>query len=252
MHYRNLREAKNGEKVVFIDALGCAVIGVLYDATAGNDHCNGRLAPISPTDPCPDLKTCLHLDDVKEALKTVKNVATALLVGLCLLLAAAVCRADPASDAHAALALASAGSTGPSTCACDDPAECSCDGNCGCPNCFAWVRFADGDRTEVMLRSKRTGKQVGEWRFPTQVCDAASCHMVPGEYHRIGKNGHLEGTPSAPPLPPPDRVEDVAEPTRSAASVISYMVPGPTYQSGFGFIGGGMMMGGGGGCSGGG
>jgi len=43
---------------------GNAVVGILYDAIAGNDHCNGKLAPTSPNDPCPNLKECLHLDDV--------------------------------------------------------------------------------------------------------------------------------------------------------------------------------------------
>ena len=78
MHYKNGREAKNGDKVVLIpeypkdadgNSLAAPFVGILYDAQAGNDYCNGRLAPISPTDPCPNLKECLHLDDVKAALK---------------------------------------------------------------------------------------------------------------------------------------------------------------------------------------
>jgi hypothetical protein len=80
MHYKNGREAKNGDKVVLIqeykrevvdrfgvktwETLGAPVVGILYDATPGNDYCNGKLAPTSPTDPCPNLKECLHLDDV--------------------------------------------------------------------------------------------------------------------------------------------------------------------------------------------
>lgn len=69
MHYKNGREAKNGDKVVLIPAYGGApVVGILYDATAGNDFCNGKLAPVSPADPCPNLKECLHLDDVLKAL----------------------------------------------------------------------------------------------------------------------------------------------------------------------------------------
>lgn len=69
MHYQNGREAKNGDKVVLLPKYegGTPVIGILYDATPGNDHCNGRLAPLSATDPCPNLKGCLHLDDVKAA-----------------------------------------------------------------------------------------------------------------------------------------------------------------------------------------
>jgi len=68
MHYKNGREAKNGDKVVLIPQYGQPVIGILYDAVAGNDTCNGRIAPIGPSDPCPNLKECLHLDDVLKAL----------------------------------------------------------------------------------------------------------------------------------------------------------------------------------------
>lgn len=39
-------------------------MGILYDAQAGNDFCNGKIAPTTPGDPCPNLKECLHLDDV--------------------------------------------------------------------------------------------------------------------------------------------------------------------------------------------
>lgn len=63
MHYANGREAKNGDKVMLIPAWGSPVIGILYDATAGEDFCNGKIAPISSADPCPNLKECLRLDD---------------------------------------------------------------------------------------------------------------------------------------------------------------------------------------------
>lgn len=68
MHYKNGREAKNGDKVVLLPSYGPPVIGLLYDAHAGNDHCNGKIAPISASDPMPNLKECLHLDDVLKAL----------------------------------------------------------------------------------------------------------------------------------------------------------------------------------------
>lgn len=68
MHYKNGREAKNGDKVMLIPSYGAPVVGILYDATAGNDYCNGKLAPTSPNDPCPNLKECLHLDDVLAAI----------------------------------------------------------------------------------------------------------------------------------------------------------------------------------------
>lgn len=67
MHYANGREAKVGDKVILIPSYGPPVIGILYDATPGNDYCNGRIAPISPTNPSPNLKECLHLDDVLKA-----------------------------------------------------------------------------------------------------------------------------------------------------------------------------------------
>ncbi len=64
MHYKNGREAMNGDKVVLIPTYGPSMVGILYDAVAGNDSCNGKLAPVSPADPCPNLAECLHLDDV--------------------------------------------------------------------------------------------------------------------------------------------------------------------------------------------
>ena len=68
MHYRNGRAAKNGDKVVLDTGTpGAQTIGILYDAVAGNDYCNGKIAPISPSDPMPNLKQCLHLDDVLAA-----------------------------------------------------------------------------------------------------------------------------------------------------------------------------------------
>jgi hypothetical protein len=68
MHYKNGREAKNGDKIVMIPSYGLPIIGILYDAVAGIDTCNGRIAQISPTDTCPNLKEVLHLDDVLGAL----------------------------------------------------------------------------------------------------------------------------------------------------------------------------------------
>ena len=54
MHYRNGREAKNGDKIVMLGGYGDGAqplaIGILYDAVPGNNHCNGSIAPTqSPT-----------------------------------------------------------------------------------------------------------------------------------------------------------------------------------------------------------
>lgn len=67
MHYRNGREAKNGDRIVQLglDSRGGIVsgTGILYDAVAGNDYCNGSMAPIPPaTGAC--LIDCLHADDL--------------------------------------------------------------------------------------------------------------------------------------------------------------------------------------------
>lgn len=66
MHYRNGREAKNGDRVVQLgcDSRGGIVIGtgILYDAVAGNNYCNGSVAPIVSPGAC--LIDCLHADDL--------------------------------------------------------------------------------------------------------------------------------------------------------------------------------------------
>ena len=65
MHYKNGREAKNGDKVVVIPQYGGApCAGILYDAVPGNDFCNGRIALTSPSDPTANLSECLHVDDL--------------------------------------------------------------------------------------------------------------------------------------------------------------------------------------------
>jgi hypothetical protein len=49
MHYRNGREARNGDKIVKLDHKGEVVaFGVLHSATPGNDYCNGYIAPVQP------------------------------------------------------------------------------------------------------------------------------------------------------------------------------------------------------------
>jgi hypothetical protein len=70
MHYKNGREAKNGDKVVLIRPNGQTTVGILYDAVPGNAACNGRLAPMPADsgDSYPNLQECLHLDDVLKAL----------------------------------------------------------------------------------------------------------------------------------------------------------------------------------------
>lgn len=78
MHYRNGREAKNGDKIVSFGNCGGSQIeatGILVNAVAGNDHCNGQIVTIHPYgngtamvgSAC--LCDCLHVDDLAELLK---------------------------------------------------------------------------------------------------------------------------------------------------------------------------------------
>jgi hypothetical protein len=76
MHYANGREAKNGDKVVMF-GYGGPAIGILYDAVAGNDTCNGRIAVTLPNDPCPNLKECLCVEDVLALLPAQQGVLAA-------------------------------------------------------------------------------------------------------------------------------------------------------------------------------
>ena len=67
MHYRNGREAKNGDVVISLSGYGNKIInalGVLYNAEAGNDYCNGNIAPIQPINMGACMCDCLHIEDV--------------------------------------------------------------------------------------------------------------------------------------------------------------------------------------------
>ena len=69
MHYRNGREAKNGDLIVSINGVGVPEkIGILRDAVAGNDYCNGTINPSTvPSIAC--MCDCLHVDDLAALLK---------------------------------------------------------------------------------------------------------------------------------------------------------------------------------------
>lgn len=66
------REAKNGDKVVKLRGYGSnaeiVAFGVLFNATPGNDYCNGNIAPVvNDTGAC--LCDMLHVDDLAAILK---------------------------------------------------------------------------------------------------------------------------------------------------------------------------------------
>ena len=66
MHYRNGREAKNGDEIVQINEKGQIThVGVLIRAVPGNDFCNGMIAndkTQSFSGAC--MCDCLHMEDV--------------------------------------------------------------------------------------------------------------------------------------------------------------------------------------------
>lgn len=69
MHYRNGREAKNGDKIVRLNNEGkIEAFGVLHGAVSGNDYCNGNIAVIQSANDYACMVDCLHIDDVAEVL----------------------------------------------------------------------------------------------------------------------------------------------------------------------------------------
>lgn len=67
MHYRNGREAKNGDKIVALGSNGQIIaFGALHSATPGNDYCNGAIAPIQQVVTVACMCDCLHVEDVAE------------------------------------------------------------------------------------------------------------------------------------------------------------------------------------------
>lgn len=69
MHYRNGREAHNGDKVVQFDGGRIKAVGVLHSAVPGNCYCNGNIAPTQSPTEMACLIDCLHADDLAELLK---------------------------------------------------------------------------------------------------------------------------------------------------------------------------------------
>lgn len=70
MHYRNGREAKNGDIIVQLGghAGQITALGVLHSAVPGNDYCNGSIAPIQNANTGACMCDCLHIDDVNALL----------------------------------------------------------------------------------------------------------------------------------------------------------------------------------------
>ena len=68
MHYRNGREAQNGDKIVKLEGGKVVAFGVLHSAVPGNDYCNGNIAIVQSTNDYACMCDCLHVDDLAEIL----------------------------------------------------------------------------------------------------------------------------------------------------------------------------------------
>jgi hypothetical protein len=68
MHYRNGREANNGDNIVQLEKGIIVALGTLQNAVPGNDYCNGDIVKgdVRIVGAC--LCDCLHVDDVAEIL----------------------------------------------------------------------------------------------------------------------------------------------------------------------------------------
>lgn len=68
MHYRNGREAKNGDKIVRLNGGKVEAFGVLHSAVPGNDFCNGNIAIIQQANEYACLCDCVHVEDLESVL----------------------------------------------------------------------------------------------------------------------------------------------------------------------------------------
>ncbi len=69
MHYRNGKEAKNGDKIVKLEGGKIVSFGVLHSAVPGNDYCNGNIAVVQVANDYACLCDCLTVEDLAEILK---------------------------------------------------------------------------------------------------------------------------------------------------------------------------------------
>lgn len=68
MHYRNGREAHNGDKIVRLQGGKIEAFGVLHSAVPGDDYCNGNIAVVQSANEYACMCDCLHIDDIAEFL----------------------------------------------------------------------------------------------------------------------------------------------------------------------------------------
>jgi hypothetical protein len=69
MHYRNGRQASNGDKIVRLEGGKIVCFGTLQGAQPNNDYCNGVIQIAQEPNDYACLCDCLHVDDVAALLK---------------------------------------------------------------------------------------------------------------------------------------------------------------------------------------
>ena len=68
MTYKNGREAKNGDRVIWLPPYRGARLAPIYDVTEDSLHGHAKFIVEDPLPLYVDLGECLHVDDVIEAL----------------------------------------------------------------------------------------------------------------------------------------------------------------------------------------
>jgi hypothetical protein len=76
MHYKNGRQAKNGDMIIFLGGgTQRPVCGVLWGARAeGGSDCNGMIATLHG-DHYADLKNCLAVEDIEACANTLEDIS---------------------------------------------------------------------------------------------------------------------------------------------------------------------------------
>lgn len=67
MHYKNGREAKPGDTVIWLNGT-YSKVGILHSLQPGSDTCNGKLAQTTNSDLI-NIKDCIHIEDVDSSKK---------------------------------------------------------------------------------------------------------------------------------------------------------------------------------------
>lgn len=68
MHFKNGREAKNGDQVVMVENEGKLVVsGILHSASGSDNTCNGSIRQVNGQDHYANLSKCVHAEDILKA-----------------------------------------------------------------------------------------------------------------------------------------------------------------------------------------